>query len=64
MHIAIDSGDDDRAFGDALDFFKIIFEMRDSLLHDFGRLQNKGQDQLARAEFIAHFLHRRQEDVI
>jgi len=36
----------------------------DGLLHHLGRLQHERQDQLARAELVADFLHRRQQHVV
>ena len=62
MHIAIDGGNDDRAFGDAFNFLKIILKVVDGLLHYFGGLQYEGQDQFARAEFVTDFFHGGEQD--
>ena len=64
MHIAVDGGDDDRAFGDAFHLLEIILKMGDGLLHHFGGLQHEGQDQFARAEFVADFFHGGEQDVV
>ena len=64
MHIAVDGGNDNRAFGDAFDLFEIILKMRDGLLHHFGGLQHEGQDQFTRAEFVADFFHGGEEDIV
>ena len=38
--------------------------MLDRLLHHLGRLQHEGQNQLAGAELVADFLHRRQQHFV
>ena len=64
MYITIHGGNDDGAFRYPLHLLEIVFQVGHGLLHDFGRLQDERQDQLARAELIADFLHRREKDVI
>ena len=64
MYITVDSGNDNCAFGDAFHLFEIIFEMGNGLLHRFSRLKHEGQDQFARAKFIADFFHGGEEDVV
>jgi hypothetical protein len=36
--------------------------MGDGLLHHFGGLEHEGQDQFARAEFVADLFHGGEED--
>ncbi len=62
MHIAVDGGKDDRALGDAFLLFEIVLQVGDGLLHHLGGLQHEGQDQFARAEFVADFLHGGEQD--
>ncbi len=64
MHIAIDGGNDDRALGHTFHFFEVVLQMGDGLLHHFGGLEHEGQDQFARAEFVADFLHGGEQDVV
>ena len=61
VHVAVDGGEHHRALGDAFDFLEVGLEVRDGLLHHFGGLQHEGQDQFARAELVADFLHGRQQ---
>ncbi len=64
MHVAVNRGDDDRAFGDAFHFLKIILKMGDGLLHGLSGLQHEGQNQLTSAEFVADFFHGREEHCV
>ena len=62
VHIAVNRSDHHLPFGGALLALQELFDMRYSFLHHLCRLEHEWQDQLARAEFVAHFLHRREQD--
>ena len=64
MHVAEDRREHDLALADALGALEELLEVRDGLLHHFGRLQHERQDQLAGAELVADFFHRRQQHVV
>ena len=64
MYITVDCRDNDCALGNPFDFLEIVFQVSNGLLHDLGGLQHERQNQLACAEFVADFLHGREQDVV
>ena len=64
VHVAEHGRQHDDALAHAFLALEELLEVRDGLLHHLGRLQHERQDQLARAELVADFLHRRQQHVV
>ncbi|MBV6467367.1 MAG: hypothetical protein PGMFKBFP_02721 [Anaerolineales bacterium] len=64
MHVAVDRCNHNLALADTFFLLQIIFQMRHGLLHHFGGLKHEGQNQFARAEFVADLFHGGEEDVV
>ena len=61
MHIALDGGQDDRAFEPALSFLHKGFEMPDRRLHGLGALQDLGHNEFVVVKQAADLVHARHE---
>ncbi len=64
VHVAVDGGQHDLALGLPLGLLQVRLQPRDGLLHHLRALQHEGEDQLARAELVAHLLHRGQQHLV
>ena len=64
VHVAVHRGHDDRALGVALHLVEVLLDVGHALLHDLGALQHVGEDELATAEAVAHFLHGGQQHLV
>ncbi len=64
MHVAVDRAEHQLALAHPLLLDKVFLQFSDSCLHAFRGLEHKRQNELAGAKFVAHFLHRWEQDVV